>query len=106
MSPLSYLVAMVYYFLFNTVDQKKTVANQAVVDWFKISRSNLHRITSGRKYDGGNITTGRKLKSLQELKEHGEPMVKIGKVKAKPKAKKTITVMKTAPKLIGLPFLS
>ena len=32
-------------------------------------------------------------------------MVKIVKVKAKPKVKKTVTVTKTAPKLIGLPFL-
>ena len=63
--------AAVYYFLFNTVDQKKTVANQAVADQFKVSKSNLHRITSGRKYAGGSITTGRKLKSVQELEEHG-----------------------------------
>ena len=48
---------------------------------------------------------GRKCKSLQELEEHGETMVKISKVKAKVKAKKTVTVMKTTPKLIDLPFL-
>ena len=48
MSLSAYLVAAVYYFLFNTVDQKKTVANQTVAELFKISKSNLHRITSGR----------------------------------------------------------
>ena len=53
MSPSAYLVAAVYYFLFNTIDQKKTIANQAVMDKFKVSRSNMHRITSGRKYAGG-----------------------------------------------------
>ena len=105
MSPSAYLVAAVYYFLFNTVDQKKTVANQAVADQFKVSKSNLHRITSGQKYTGGSITTGRKLKSVQELEEHGEAMVKIAKVKPKPKAKKTVMVMKTTPRLIPLPFL-
>ena len=105
MSPSAYLAAAVYYFLFNTVDQKKTVANQAVSHKFKVSRSNMHRITSGRKYAGGSITTGRKLKSVQELEEHGESMVKIAKVKPKPKAKKMITVMKVPPKLIPLLFL-
>ena len=105
MSPSAYLVAAVYYFLFNTIDQKKTIVNQAVSDKFKVSRSNMHRITSGRKYAGGSITTGRKLKSVQELEEHGESMLKIVKVKLKPKAKKTITVTKTTPKIIPLPFL-
>ena len=32
-------------------------------------------------------------------------MVKISKVKSKVKAKKTVMVMKTTPKLIDLPFL-
>ena len=105
MSPSAYLAAAVYYFLFNTIDQKKMIANQAVSDKFKVSRSNMHRITSGRKYAGGSIMTGRKLKSIQELEEHGEAMVKIAKVKPKPKAKKTITVTKTTPKIIPLPFL-
>ena len=53
MSPSAYLAAAVYYFLFNTIDQKKTIANQAVSDKFKVSRSNMHRITSGQKYAGG-----------------------------------------------------
>ena len=104
MSPSAYLVAVVYYFLFNTVDQKKMIANQVVSDKFKVSRSNMHRITSGRKYARGSIMTGRKLKSVQELEEHGETMVKIVKVKPKPKAKKMITVMKMTPKIIPLPF--
>ena len=49
--------------------------------------------------------TGRKLKSVQELEEHGEAMVKIAKVKPKPKAKKTVTVTKMMPRLVPLPFL-
>ena len=105
MSPSAYLAAAVYYFLFNTIDQKKTVANQVVVDQFKVSKSNFHRITSGQKYARGSIMTGRKLKSVQKLEEHGEAMVKIAKVKPKPKTKKTVTVMKTTPKLVPLPFL-
>ena len=105
MSPSAYLVAAVYYFLFNTIDQKKMIVNKVVSDKFKVSRSNMHRITSGRKYAGGSIMTGRKLKSIQELEEHGESMVKIAKVKPKPKAKKMITVTKTTPKIIPLPFL-
>ena len=106
MSPSAYLAAAVYYFLY-VVDQKKAVANQMVADLFKISKSNLHRITSGRKYTGGSITTGQKLRSIQELEEHGEQMVKIAKVKAKlrPKSQKKVIVMKTTPKIIPLPFL-
>ena len=77
MSPSAYLAAAVYYFLYSVVDQKRAVANQVVADLFKVSKSNLHRITSGRKYAGGSIMTGRKLKSVQELEEHGEQMVKI-----------------------------
>ena len=105
MSPSAYLTAAVYYFLLGMVDQKKAVANQTVADLFKVSKSNLHRITSSRKYAGGSIMTGRKLRSVQELEEHGETMVKIAKVKPKPKAKKKITVMKMTPKIIPLPFL-
>ena len=77
MSPSAYLVAAVYYFLFHTVDQKKTVANQTVTELFKILKSILHRITSGRKYTGGSVMKGKKIKSMQELEEHGEEMVKI-----------------------------
>ena len=105
MSPSAYLAVAVYYFLLGMVDQKKAVANQTVADLFIVSKSNLHQITSGRKYAGGSIPTGKKLKSVQELEEHSETMVKIAKVKPKPKAKKTITVMKTTPKIIPLPFL-
>ena len=105
MSPSAYLAAAVYYFLYSVVDQKKAVANQAVADLFKVSKSNLHRITSGRKYAGESIMTGRKLKSVQELEEHGEQMVKIAKVKPKPKSKNKVVVTKTTPKVILLPFL-
>ena len=64
MSPSAYLAAAVYYFLYGVVDQTKTLGNQAVVDLFKVSKSNLHRITSGRKYTGGSGMTGQKLKSV------------------------------------------
>ena len=73
MSPSAYLVAAVYYFLFNTVDQKKTIVNQVVSDKFKVSTSNMHRITSGRKYTRGSIMTGRKLKSVQNWKNMENP---------------------------------
>ena len=55
----------------------------------------------------GSITMGRKLKSLQELQEHGETNVEDRESKGlfKPKVKKTVTVTKTTPKLIGLLFL-
>ena len=102
MSPWAYLAVAVYYFLYSVVDQKKAVANQAVADLFKVSKSNLHRITSGRKYAGGSVTTGKKLKSVQELEEHGEQMVKIAKVKPKPKSKKKVVVMKVTPKVIPI----
>ena len=105
MSPSAYLAAAVNYFLYGVIDQKKAVANQTVADLFKVSKSNLHRITSGRKYAGGSVTTDKKLKSVQELEEHGEQMVKIAKVKLKPKDKKKVVVTKVTPKVIPLPFL-
>ena len=107
MSLSAYLAAAVFYFLYGVVDQKKAVANQMVAELFQISKSNLHRITSGRKYAGGSVTTGWKLKSVQELEEHGERMVTIPKVKTKSKLKsqKKVTVTKTTPKVIPLPFL-
>ena len=107
MSPSAYLAAAVFYFLYGVVDQKKTVANQTVADLFKVSKSNLHRITRGRKYAGGSVTTGQKLKSVQELEEHGERLVTISKVKTKSKltSQKKVTVTKTTPKVIPLPFL-
>ena len=107
MSPSAYLAAPVFYFLYSVVDQKKAVANQMVAELFQISKSNLHRITSGRKYAGGSVTTGWKLKSVQELEEHGERMVTISKVKtkSKPKSQKKVTVTKMTPKVIPLPFL-
>ena len=105
-SPLAYLAVEVYYFLYSMVDQNKAVANQVVADLFKVSKSNLHQITSSRKYAGGSIMTGWQLKSAQELEEHGQ-MVKIAKVKPKlkPKSQKMVTVTKTTPKIIPLPFL-
>ena len=107
MSPSAYLAAAVFYFLYSVVDQKKAVANQMVAELFQFSKSNLHRITSGRKYAGGSVMTGQKLKSIQELEEHGERIVTISKVKMKSKLKsqKKVTVTKTTPKVIPLPFL-
>ena len=101
MSPSAYLAAAVYYFLYSVVDQKKAVANQVVADLFKVSKSNLHRITSGRKYASGSINTGQKLKSIQELEEHGEQTVKIAKVKQKlkPKSQKMVTMTKMTKKI-------
>ena len=87
------------------IDQKKAVVNQAVADLFKVSKSNLHQITSSRKYARGSVTTDKKLKSVQELEEHGEQMVKIAKVKPKPKSKKKVVLTKVTPKVIPLPFL-
>ena len=58
MSPSAYLAVAVYYFLYGVVEQTKALGNQAVADLFKVSKSNLHRITSGRKYTGGSVTTG------------------------------------------------
>ena len=107
MSPSAYLAAAVFYFLYGVVDQKKTVVNQTVADLFKVSKSNLHQITSGRKYAGGSVMTCQKLKSVQELEEHGKRMVTISKVKMKLKLKsqKKVTVTKMTPKVIPLPFL-
>ena len=48
---------------------------------------------------------GRKAKSLQELEEHREPMVKIAKVKGKMKQKVSVTKTSGKPRLIDLPFL-
>ena len=104
MSPSAYL-APVYFFLYNTVDQMKSVSNQAVTDLFMVSRSNLHRVTSGRKYSGGSTQATRNSRTLQEVEEHGEEMVKISKVRPKTKAQKKVTVTKVQPKLTELPFL-
>ena len=105
LSPSAYLAAGVYFFLYNTVDQTKKIPNQTVADMFGVSRSNLHKITSGRKYLGGSTTTARKAKSLQELEEHGESMVKVAKIKGKKRQKVQVTKAKQKPKLIDLPFL-
>ena len=97
----------IYYFLYSVVGQKRAEANQVVADLFKVSKSNLHRITSDRKYTGRSIMTGQKLKSVQELEEHGKQMVKIAKVKPKPKSKsqKKVTMMKNDTKNYTASFL-
>ena len=105
MLPSAYLAAAVYFFLYNTVDQSKSVTNQAVADLFGVSRSNLHRVTSRRKYSGGSTQAARKSRTLQEVEEHGEEMVKVSTVKTKGKEQKKVTVTKVQPKLSDLPFL-
>ena len=54
---------------------------------------------------GGSTTTGKKIKSVQELEEHGESMVKIAKVKGKTKQKVAVTETAGKLRLIDLPFL-
>ena len=59
-------------------------------------------MTSGRKYISSSTGTGKKIKSLQELEEHGEPMVKVSKVKSSMKVKVT-KVMPTAKGVEDIP---
>ena len=76
MSPLAYLAAAVYYFLYGVIDQKKAVANQTVADLFKVSKSDLHRITSGQKYAGGSVTTGKNLRAYKSWRNTGSRWLK------------------------------
>ena len=127
MLPPQYLAVMVYYFISAEADSKCTVTNKGVATLFKLSPSNLHKLVSGKKYHGGNHGESHKASSLKELEEHGEPMVQVIKKKTpkmtktsmsaatgssksggragKPKSSSKVTVTKTAPKLIALPFL-
>ena len=79
---------------------------------------------SRKKYHGGSHGESKKASSLKETDEHGEVMVKVIKKKnakptpsasgtlkrggkgAKPKTSGKITVTKTMPKIIPLPFLN
>ena len=112
-----YLAAMVYYFVYAEANPDQNVTNKGVAP------SNLHKLMSGKKYHGGSHGDSKKESSLKDLEEHGEPMVqvikkktvksttsassiwKIGGKGGKAKMSGKVTVTKTTPKLIPLPFL-
>ena len=121
MLPTQYLAAMVYYFVYAETSLEVNVTNKGMVALFKVSPSNLHKLVSGKKYHGGSHGDSKKGSSLKEVEEHGEPMVQVIKKKTvksttsgsgtksrgkggKPKSSGKVTVTKTAPKIIPLPF--
>ena len=129
MLPTQYLVAMVYYFMYAEANPDLNVMNKGVVGRFKLAPSNLHKLVSRKKYHGGSHGDSRKASSLKELEEHGESMVQVIKKKmvkattsmagsaksggtksrgkaGKAKSSSKITVMKTTPKIIPLPFFN
>ena len=123
MLPMQYLTAMVYYFVYAEANLDQNVTYKGVAGRFKLSPSNLHKLVSGKKHHGGSHGESHKASSLKELKEHGETMVQVIKKKTvkvttstagssksrgssgKAKSSGKLTVMKTAPKIIPLPFL-
>ena len=123
MLPTQYLVAMVYYFMYAETSPEVKVTNKGVAALFKVSPSNLHKLVSGKKYHGGSHGDSRKVSSLKEIEDHSEPMVQVIKKKTvksmtsgsgtsksggkggKPKSSGKVTVTKTTPKIIPLPFL-
>ena len=123
MIPTKYLSAMVFYFVYTEANPKLNVTNKGVAGMFKFSPSNLHKLVSGKKYQGGSTGSARKASSLKELEEHGEPMVQCTRKKktktgggpgkstksggraGKAKSSGKITVTKTKPHLVPLPFL-
>ena len=123
MVPTQYLVAMVYYFVYAEANPEVTVTNKGVAGLFKVSPSNLHKLVSGKKYLGGSQEVIKKAGSLKDIEDHGEHMIKVSKKKStkptssasstsksggkggKPKTSGKITVTKTTPKIIPLPFL-
>ena len=123
MQPTQYLAAMVYYFIYAEANPDQDVTNKGVAGLFKIAPSNLHKLMSGKKYHGGSQGDSKKVSSLKELEEHGEPMVQVIKkkmVKSTTSASSTlksggkggkarmsgkVTVTKTTLKIILLPFL-
>ena len=100
---------------------------QGVAELFKLLPSNLHKLVSGKKYHRGSKGEGHKVSTLKELEKHGEQMVTVIKKKAltttkmsisaatgssksggkggRTKSSTKVTVMKTMPKIIPLPFL-
>ena len=123
MLPTQYLAAMVYNFVYAEVNLDQNMTNKGVAGLFKVSPSNLHKLVSGKKYHGGSHWDSHKASSFKELEEHGEPMVQVIKKKTvklttsasgtsksggkvgKAKMSGKVTVMKTTPKIIPLPFL-
>ena len=123
MLPTQYLVAMVYYFVYAEMSPEVNVTNKGVAALFKVSPSNLHKLVSRKKYHSGSHGDSRKVSSLKEIEDHGEPMVQVIKKKmvksmtsgsgtsksrgkgGKPKSLGKVTVTKTTPKIILLPFL-
>ena len=110
---------MVFYFVYAEANLKLNVTNKGVAEMFKLSPSNLHKLLSGKKYQGGSTGAARKASSLNT--EHGEPMVqcirkkttkrggesstKSGGRAGKAKSSSKVTVTKTKLHLIPLPFL-
>ena len=111
------------YFVYAEGNPKLNMTNKGVAEMFKLSPSNLHKLVSGKKYQGGSMGSARKASSLKKLEEHGKPMVQCTRKKTikkgggssmsiksggragKAKSSKTVTVTKTTPHLIPLPFL-
>ena len=118
-----YLSALVFYFVYAEANLKLNVTNKGVAEMFKLSPSNLHKLVSRKKYQGGSTGSARKASSLKDLEEHGEPMVqcirkkmtktgggssmstKSGGRAGRAKSSSKIMVTKTKPHLIPLSFL-
>ena len=63
------------------MQKNKSMSNKGVADLFKLAPSNLHKLVSGKKYHGGSHSEGRKIKSIEQLEDHSEPMVTVIKKK-------------------------
>ena len=123
MIPTQYLSVMVFYFVYVEANPKLNVTNKGVAEMFKLLPSNLHKLVSEKKYQGGSTGTARKASSLKDLEEHREPMVqcirkktkkvgggsststKSGGRAGKAKSSSKVSVMKATPHIIPLPFL-
>ena len=105
--------------MFAEVSPGLNITNKGVAALFKVSQSNLHKLVSGKKYHGGSHGDSKKVSSLKDLEEHGEPMVQVIKKKTvksttgsgtsksrgkggKPKLLGKVTVTKMTPKIIPL----
>ena len=121
--PTQYLAVMVFYLVYVEANPKVNVTNKDMAEMFKLLPSNLYRLVSGNKYHGGSTGTARKASTLKDLEEHREPMVqcirkkttkasggssmstKSGGRAGKAKSSSKVTVLKTTPHIIPLPFL-
>ena len=83
MIPTQYLSVMIFYFVYAETNPKLNVTNKGMAEMFKLSPSNLHKLVSGKKYQGGSMGTARKASSLKDLEEHGQPMVQCIRKKMK-----------------------